>query len=424
MRWLGLALIVAACGGKEEGALLVLDAPPEVTAARLEIILASAAPDAIERVDRQRTDPRTISNEPVQYYHQRAITGEVSDVGVLDGFAVRLEPNIDIPDPSLIPILIAYDAQGQIVAVGTVMEAGVPAPVEIAEGRVLRFTVAMTATTQTDGGGGVGANEVMAVDCSGFRSGIAWKPSDLQLRLLLPDRAADPDATDASERALDLDCDGQVANDSDCDDLRGEFHVGADEACDGMDFDCDMRLRELVPCTTGTNACGLTTGVGICDDTPGAATNPVTACAAEPECACADGGACSVCSIHFDNLPAGSEVVPCSPSIATHVSVPGCANGCVIEVLKRPDDPFRVTISPPDANMFADKITNLVADKIDIQVESAIKLAAGPNDIVGGIFLAVFPVGGPPSQRSFAIKLHEAASTCDALANTMGCVDP
>ncbi len=392
---------------------------PDATAKRVEILLASADPVTIEDVDSQRIAPTAVQSEPVRYYRQRAITGKVDNVGSLDGFAVRLEPNVEIPEGALIPILVGFDDQDQITAIGAVMDNGMPAPVEIAEDQLLRFSVTMNAMAPA-GEDGVGPNEVVSVDCDSFRSGIAWRPGATQLRLLLPDRGTDLEATDASGRALDLDCDGVLAASGDCDDLRGEFHTGAEEKCDGMDYDCDLRAQELVSCDVATT-CGQTTGVGICSDRPGIGNPPVgtVACAPDPECACVNGN-CAECVINFEDADGGAEVTPCTPALAIHVFLAACQGACSVAVLERADDPFRISISLPDANMFSNKVTGVV-DKIDIRAEAADPLTAGANDIVGGIFLAIVRPDGDTAQLSFAIRLDEQTGVCLADGNVMTC---
>ncbi len=421
MRWSSVGvLVVAACGGTEQGALLVLDAPEGATAERIEIILASADPAAIEDVQNQRVQPADLDQEPVRYYRQRAITGELDNVGTLDGFTVRLEPNLDVPEGELIPILFAFDAQDQITAIGAVIDNGMPQPVEIVDDQLLRFEVAMTVVAQTDGLDGIGDNEAVVVDCDEFRSGVAWRFGVTQVRLLLPDLAQDPEATDASERKSDMDCDAHKAISDDCDDLRSEFHGGAVEACDGLDYDCDFRAQELVPCTGLTTACGDTTGVGICQDRPGASSTPV-ACTAEPECACAL-GQCAACVLSFEGGD-GTPASTCTPARAHGIVLETCGGNCAVEVLVRPNDPFRVRISLPDADNFTDKLTN-VASKIDIEVEAFNALAgADTGDIVGGIFLSITSAGGEASQLSFAIKLGQA-TTCGPSPDTMVCSQP
>jgi hypothetical protein len=410
MRWPIVMLVVGACG-REEGALLVVEAPDGATAARVEIILASADPEAIEDVDGQRLSPTELDAEPVRYYRQRAITGAVANVGSLDGFAVRLEANADIPEGALIPILIGFDDQDQITAIGAVMDNGMPAPVEIADDRLLRFSVTMPAMVPA-GDDGIATNQVISVDCGGVRSGIAWRPGTTQLRLLLPER----DATDARDRSLDLDCDGAVAGVGDCDDLRGEFHAGADETCDGRDTDCDFRGQELVAC----NAIGsCSTGVGICNDRPDGA-NGVT-CAPSPECTCEAGG-CAECVIAFEDAAAAS-VLPCTPAIASHVFLAACEGGCTVEVLERAGDPFRISIALPDTNVFSDALVGVV-DKIDVRAKATGALTAAGNDLVGGIFLAIRRPNGIVTQQSFAIRLQEQSSMCQPDGNAMACTQP
>lgn len=405
-------LFVGACG-REDGALLVVEAPDGATAARVEIILASADPDTIEDIDGQRRSPTDLASEPVRYYRQRAITGEVDGVGALDGFAVRLEANADIPEGDLIPILIGFDDQDQITAIGAVMDNEMPAPIEIADDQLLRFTVTMPAMAPA-GDDGIATNEVISVDCDGVRSGIAWRPGATQVRLLLPVR----DATDASERALDLDCDGALATSDDCDDLRGEFHAGAAETCDGRDTDCDFHGQELVTCNVAT-PCGASTGVGVCNDRPDGGGS--VACAPEPECAC-DSGTCAQCVIDFQDI-AAATVKPCTPALASHVFLAACEGGCTVEVLERAGDPFRIKIALPDTDVFTDKLLGVV-DKIDIRAQAADTLTATGNDLVGGIFLAIRRLDGTVAQQSFAIRLREQSSVCLPDGNEMVCTQP
>jgi hypothetical protein len=407
MRWLTWVLVVAACGGNEEGALLVLDAPEGVTAQRIEIVLVSTERDAIVDIDGQRVQPTELAMEPVRYYRQRALTAAITEVGTLQGFALRLEPNDELPEGELIPFLIAYDDRDRVGAIGAVLDAnGQPTAIEIIPDQLLRFEVAMQALAETDGAQGIATGQAMSIDCETFtRSGIAWQPGATQLRLLLPDRSQDPGATDASERLLDMDCDGKKAFE-DCDDLRSAFHPGAPESCDGMDMDCDFRLHELVTCDHEGSSCGDPTGIAICAEGNGT----TTACEESPECACED-GSCATCIVPFEGLD-GGPAEPCAPAIESALAITDCGGDCEVEVLPRPGDPWRVQIALPPTGTFGPKLSNVV-DKVMLQVDGVDALAAGSGDIVGGVFLRVTNAVGT-HQVSFALKLASQSTTCPA----------
>src|SRR5678816_3691359 len=107
MRRLILLGVVAACGS-DDGAVLTLRAPNGPgSAARIEIVLASADAAAIATAD-QRAQLEGLTEAPVRYYRQRAPGGNVDAVARLDGFVVRIEPNSDVAaDEKFVPFVLA-----------------------------------------------------------------------------------------------------------------------------------------------------------------------------------------------------------------------------------------------------------------------------------------------------------------------------
>ena len=322
MRLLSFGLIVvAACGDSQQGALLTVNAPDgPSTASRIEIVLASANPATIDDIPLQRQRPTDLSGEPVRYYRQRATAGVVP-IGAngMDSFAVRLEADGSVPDDALIPFLVARDDNNTILGIGAYLENDRPAPVTIVPGQLLGYEITMTALTVTAGTNGIGDNQVLTVRCDGFDSGIAWKPGATQFRLLLPDRSNDAAAVDASGRTLDMDCDGAEALHDDCDDLRSEFHIGADEVCDGLDYDCDSRRLEVVSCPVATG-CNGTPGVQLCADVNAGST--IGSCARDPSCACQVNNNCNRCAIPFTD--AGQQKGLCEPYLSNPITIPVC----------------------------------------------------------------------------------------------------
>jgi hypothetical protein len=415
---LGLLLVVAACAGGEDGALLnvVADSGPG-SATRIELLLANAKADMIHEVDNQRVRAGDFAQEGVRYYRQRAVAGEVTDIERVDGFRVRIEPNPElVAEKDLIPFLIAYDGD-QIIGIGSHLDGnGQPTKIEIRDDLLRVFDITMTSLTQTTGEDGVATGQALVVDCATFRSGIAFQPGATEFRLLLPDRSQDATATDATSRVLDMDCDTVPADDGDCDDLRSDFHAGAPETCDGMDYDCDARRVELVTCGGITSACGETEGVQLCVDPTAGFTTP-SVCQAAPECQCVNGTCGNRCALAFAVSANGPDVTTCDPQIQPSLVVPGCGAMCTVEVVQRADDRFRATIAFETSTSFTTKLHD-VPGKIQLRVEDvgSDPLTGGPDDAVGGIFLVVIP-NGTNVARSIPIGLvlaNEPIQLCDS----------
>jgi hypothetical protein len=389
---------VAACGGSNDGAVLTVRSPDgPATASRIEIVLASADAMTIADIDGQRTMPTMLTVEQARYYRQRATAGFVDDVAKLDGFVVRIEPNLGVsPDEQFIPFLLAYGDGDALIGIGTVRdEAGNPASVVIQAGRSDPYFVDMVPLADTDGDNGIASGESMTIGCAGhnqqpFRSGVAWRPSSgPQLRLLMPDTSIDAKATDATPRSLDLDCDDHDAPDDDCDDLRAAFNNDGAERCDGQDTNCDGARFEIVDCAI-TDTCGSNTGVQLCLD---AGANPQAGqCVGDPKCQCTMGqpGPCTKCILDFRPTSDPAKQTPCAPAVGT-LAIAGCAVGspCTVEVVRRPG-PWEGSVSVQPDSGFGQKAVG-VTDKVFLEA----KLGSGSDvtgmsaESVGAIFLAV-----------------------------------
>lgn len=339
---LGLAAVMGlvACG-PDDGAILTFDAPggPD-GAARVQIVLASANAETIGTGIRQRMQPGTLSEEDVVYYRQRAHGGIVESVETLDGFQVRIEPELDAaPDEQFIPFALVYDAAGALIAVGAVEDPdGNPMPVAIRDNVRIEYTMTVTAVTTPGEREPLVANQGLVVGCLDDRaevwtSGVAWRPdTGPQLRLLLADLATAAEATDATTRDADLDCDDFDAADDDCDDLRDAYHPGQSETCDGLDTDCDGRQMEVQQCALPSSCGGM--GVSLCTDT--GANAVATQCQPDPTCVCLDsqGNDCARCIIDTRLGSVGATTrAACAPAIGKLHIDQYCQGACTVEVV-------------------------------------------------------------------------------------------
>lgn len=342
MRLGWLCLLVVGCR-MDEGAQLALQAPLGPDAAvSLELVLASPAVEPV--VSGQRKGPRTTETEDVTYYLQRTTAGAAPGaIDQVDGFTVRVTPDPTIADSAFVPFVLLRDERGALVGIGTYHARGsqAPSPILVQSGEIDTYAIDVEPMTAVDGSSALGQGDAFAVSCthddqSTFTSGIAWRPgTGGELRLLLPDHGSD-----ATGRALDLDCDGQAVSpaasagsDDDCDDTRAAFHAGAAESCDGLDTDCDGQSYLAVACTSG-NACpDPSTGMGIalCDDTTGM----VGACQADPGCSCATSGnaGCTQCVIAHPLGTTVGQISPCQPGIGILSTQGLCEGGtCQVDV--------------------------------------------------------------------------------------------
>lgn len=415
---LWLALLVAGCGGSDDGALLTIHAPEgPVAATRLEIILASAEADTITTIDGQRAMPGALAEESARYYRQRAKGGEIRAVPVLDNFVIRIEPELAVADdPALIPFLVAYDGDA-IVGIGAVLADGEPGPVEIVPGRISKYDVDLVPTSAA--ADAIGPRQHLEVACGSWRSGIAWRFGDgTQLRLLLPDLAADPGATDARERSLDLDCDAHDAPAADCDDLRARYHAGTEDACDGEDTNCDGQrlIVQTCPLAGGVCAPGPTDGVQLCDDTTG---ETIGICVGDPACACRNGDpTCHRCTLDFRPTPDQNTQQTCTPAAAQFSLATYCSETlpCTVDVVSRKGR-FEAKISADPLENYGSRVTG-VHDSVYLLIKhDAGELPAVAGDSVGAVFLAITSGG---QTRHLGIDVALAAAATDECSDFGG----
>jgi len=425
----GIAALAGGCGA-DEGAVLVVRAPDGPgAAARLEIVLANASGDAITDLDGQRVAPGAFDAEPVRYYRQRAAGGEVAAIAALDGFTLRIEPNLpEVPERAFVPFLVAYDAQDQVIGIGAVRGGdGLPMAIDVSTDARIEYVVDVVPIAATDGAEGIGAREGLAIACSAgsakWPSGLAWRPDGdadaPQLRLLLPDRGADASATDASKREADLDCDGHAAPDQDCDDLRGAYNRGAAEACDGVDANCDGQRYVAEPCANDPTSCAGATdrGVQLCDDRSG---EPVGACVADPACACAAGSpGCNRCALAFQTTAAIDHQAPCAPSVGK-LRLEACTSDvpCTVEVIAT-SGPWRAFIAQTAESGFTLKLEEAVGPiYLEVKLGGTTEVAGVPDASVGAVYLAVTQ-GGQTRSLGVDLALREVATTsCPEISGT------
>ncbi len=415
MRPVSLVLMFAACGGGGDGAVLSFTAPEGLgEASRIELVLASADSAAVTTA-KQRMRPGLLTEESVVYYRQRSTVDAISGVTTLDGFEVRIEPDQNIvDDETFVPFALIYDAQDALIGVGTVNDGnGIPTPVLVRPGTVASYDIIVVKLVPDTDEDGVAVGQGHAISCEGqqgaWPSGAVWRTqSGPQIRLLLPDVAADPDATDAMERALDLDCDDHAAADRDCDDLRTAYHRGQTETCDGRDTDCDGRPLELIEGCQSSNlgTCGAP-NVQICADS---AAGLASQCAAPVECACAPGSAslaCHRCALSW--VPATGGASPCSPSVGK-IHFDACpAPGCTVEVVGG-EGQWEIKLGPAETGPFTSQLPGVAIGYVYVR---ATYLGSAPFSItattIGSMYLAITsPVAGrPPSLIPINLELED-----------------
>lgn len=414
LSWLAVLAFAACDSGPNEGAILTFDTPDgPMTATKLEVVLASSAEDAISDIDNQRREPGSGNGDAVRYYRQRAVGGTIEGTTAVDGFTLRIEPDMTTTtDESFIPIVFAYDAD-RLIGVGVIEdENGDPTHALITPGTITSYKITMSAMQALDDDAAVERGMAHVVSCQGrsdlgggapWTSGVAWFPladparpngRAHQLRLLLPDVGADPLATDATARAADLDCDAHPADANDCDDLRRAFYNGAAETCDGLDTNCDSERYLAQACTPQNATCTVTpntpTGVQICDDNAGT----LGACSPSAACLCAAGGGSPYCTSCTVDFPGGTTAAKtaCSPSIGK-ILLPMCesASACTVEVAAATNG-WRGYISTVETGGFTTKLSG-VHGAIYLEVKRSGALAATPNSI-GEVYLLVTTAEG------------------------------
>jgi hypothetical protein len=340
-----VGLLVIALGAcTDEGAHLTFSAPDgPSTATTYQLVLAS--PDLVPAIDAQRVTPDGLATESVTYYLQRTDVAASGSIDHVNNFTVLVRPSDAVAETAFIPFVALRDADGALVGMGTFRATpdGPPQPILIQRSEVDRYTLAVEPVTEVDASMPVATREAMPVDCfhqdqTPWHSGIVWRPRvGGELRLVFPDSGGD-----ATQRPLDLDCDGHDVSPSDasgdCDDTRSSFHAGAAEACDGEDTNCDAIQTLTVPCTPpgGSTVCvdpSTQMGVALCDDRTGT----VGACMSDPQCLCANGAqGCVRCVLpHATNAPPPNETVPCQPGTGQISTQNLCDGGspCTVQVV-------------------------------------------------------------------------------------------
>jgi len=224
-------------------------------------------------------------------------------------------------ETQFIPFVLMYEGD-QIVAVATFYapDSALPSPILVLRDEIDKYVLDVQPVVQADEKSRVDAGQVRVITCyrddqSSFTSGIVWRPErGGELRLLFPNDGG----LDATNRALDLDCDNHPvtaeSSGMDCDDSRDWFNRDAEDTCDGYDTNCDGLQSPVVGCT-GSNVCAdPTTGMGIavCDDR----TNTQGTCQSDPQCACIGGSVnCARCVVTSELGITAGTLKPCQPSI-------------------------------------------------------------------------------------------------------------
>jgi hypothetical protein len=408
MRGAAILLGVAACS--DAGAHLTLRAPDgPVNATTFEVVLAS--PALVPVIPNQRVSPKTTTQETVTYFLQRTAAGATGGaVGTVDGFTILVEPDAEVADQTFIPFVLLYDDASQLVGVATyepdptVVQ---PSPIFVQHGQVAKYDLAVEPVTEVADTGPVATRDAMPVKCtrddqSTFLSGVVWRPRGSgELRLLLPD---DPSSTDATQRMLDLDCDGHAVTETDttadCDDTRARFHAGAKEQCDGEDWNCDAVPYVVLPCTGSPLCSSSNTGYQLCDDTSGT----LGACSADVACICASNPtstSCVRCVLQFAHGNTLGEVAPCQPGVGTLSTQGVCENTtCTVDVVSVRGG-WDVGVGQTSAGPFLPTVANITgqfAIRAKRPEGSGASLPGTAGGSMGVAELVIVPANGTPAK--------------------------
>jgi hypothetical protein len=365
--------LVALCasGCADTGAHLTFSAPAGPrTASSFRVVLAT--PEIVPSVGSQRIALGDNATQTVSYYLQRTIAGASEDtVDKVDGFTVRIAPDGDFADTQFIPFVLMYDAQAQIVGIGTYRagDTAAPSSILVMRDEIDKYTLDVEAVTQVDEKAAPAPGQVRVIECEGqgdpatFTSGIVWNPQGGgELRIVFPDDGG----TDATGRALDLDCDGHaVAPDNsrpDCDDTRDWFHRDAEDVCDGYDTNCDGFQAIATACMPTTNTCIApgtnmpAPGLELCDDRTGESLG----CHASASCQCETGAGCITCSMPYMVGQADGLVRPCQPSIGLMSTYGKCSAQapCDVELLGATNG-WKLELGPSSAGPFGTRATGV-----------------------------------------------------------------
>ncbi|MGC4083296.1 MAG: putative metal-binding motif-containing protein [Vicinamibacterales bacterium] len=213
-------------------------------------------------------------------------------------------------------------------------------PVEIREDVRIDYTMTITPVAYPGSDTGLAANQGLVVGCLddhatyGPVASRGSRAADRSCACCSQMSRTIRNATDATTRSADLDCDDFDAADDDCDNLRSAYHPGQTETCDGLDTDCDGRRMEVQECPLANNVCGGT-GVSLCTDM--GANAVATVCQPDPTCACLSGsnGGCARCIIDTRIGSGGATTrSACAPAIGKLHLDQYCEGGCTVEVVE------------------------------------------------------------------------------------------
>jgi len=430
MRLLGLSCLVVA-GCSETGAHLTLSAPNgPASAMSFRVVLAK--PDVVPLVNGQRVTPARSEVQSVSYYLQRTVAGGEHDtIAQVDGFTVRVAPDITISETAFVPFVLVYDGEnetGNIVGVATFVapDSNVPSPILVKRDEIDKYTLTVEPVVQVSDREPAVAGQVQLVTCidrdqKEFVSGVVWRPKHGgELRLVFPDDGS----LDASNRALDLDCDGHPvtieSSGSDCDDTRAWFHRDAAESCDGFDTNCDSLQAIAVACAA-TNVCSdptTGTGIALCNDTNG---GMVGQCQGDAQCLCANSSTgCNRCFVDNELGSAAGTVKPCQPTVGILLMGSGrCTDltPCVVEMVGVTGG--WVAEVSGDEGTFGLKTTN-VHDKVYLKVKRpegvAVDIPGTRGTSTGEVDLVITGANGAKELWPIDLELSVDAplSTCSA----------
>lgn len=422
-----IALVALLAGCTETGAHLTFSAPSgpaKVTS--FQVVLAT--PEQVPMIANQRTAPDALATRSVSYYLQRTIAGGThGKVDGVDGFSLRVEPDASTTETQFIPFVLMYahDEAAQrdtIVGVATfrAADSGLPAPILVMRDEIDKYVLDVEPVVEVDDVATVDAGQVRVVECNRddqttFTSGIVWRPkSGGEIRLVFPDDGG----LDATERALDLDCDGHaVTVDSsgpDCDDSRAWFHRDARETCDGYDTNCDG-LQSLVVACTGANVCAdptTNTGIALCDDRTGTE----GACASDPQCACQGGASCARCVLISELGSTAGKLVACQPSIG-FVHLDGCDDiaKCQVDVLSIGGG-WKADLSP-DVQPYAFTLSAQIGYKLVLRVKRpegpVVEIAGTLGASTGDVVLGVRRADGSTYLHAIDLQFATDGGSCD-----------
>jgi hypothetical protein len=417
-------LLVAGC--TETGAHLTFSAPEGPgTVSSFRIVLAT--PDVVPNVGSQRTAPGSLETQPVSYYLQRTIAGGThGKIEGVDGFAVRIAPEPTMTETQFIPFVLMYEGE-KIVGVATfrAAEGGLPSPILVVAHEIDKYVLDVEPVVEVGDMDAVAPGQVQVVECfhddqSSFTSGIVWRPkAGGELRLLFPDDGG----LDATERALDLDCDDHAvtveSSSRDCDDSRGWYHRDAREMCDGHDTNCDGLQNMVVACpaAAGSGVCVDTTtntGIALCDDRTGTQ----SACQSDPQCLCATSPqGCARCVVSTEIGVAQGTVKPCQPGVG-YVYLEGCSDSerCPrVEVLGVSGG-WKAEVSPDVSPYTFGLVAQDIGPKVILRVKrpegTGVEIPGVNGASTGDVTLGIRRADGSTHLRVLDLQIDTNAGTC------------